>query len=93
MRQHESANAGTNLCKNIHCPCNIDFAIVVQARHLGLMYFIDFLYVQTGNDLIQPASFSILSTISPRQRHVIIRRQEVQTLTEESVADLGSGMR
>ena len=57
------------------------------------MYFIDFLYVQTGNDLIQPASFSILSTISPRQRHVIIRRQEVQTLTEESVADLGSGMR
>ena len=37
-----------------------------QAMHLGLTYFIDSLYVQTGNYLKQPASFSILLVLLSR---------------------------
>jgi len=40
MRQYESANTGTNLCKNIHCPRNKEhFAIVVAGNAFGTDVF------------------------------------------------------
>jgi len=73
MRKHESANTGTNLCKNIQSMHYRNILLLLsQAMHLGLMYSIDSLYVQTGNDLIQPASFSILLVLLSRHASVTL---------------------
>jgi len=48
------------------------FAIVVAGNAFGLMYFIDSLYVQTSNDLIQPAALPILLVLLSRPASVTL---------------------